>query len=150
MRMAMAIKNVRTLTRPINIIKIRITLPQTVISAVMPVDRPTVARADVTSNKMRMKEKFSVRHKIMVATTIKEAATQKIARALMMRPCSRRLLNKITSSLPRIIELTVAKMIAMVVVLTPPPVEPGEAPQNIKMMMKNRLASYSAPVFIKV
>ena len=52
--------------------------------------------------------------------------------------------------MPRIIEVTVAKIIAKVVVFIPPPVEPGDAPKNIKMMIKNNEASCNAPVSIKV
>ncbi|MNN40964.1 hypothetical protein D3C81_1550560 [compost metagenome] len=69
-----------------------------------------------------------------------------IVTALNIRSSAKRYRNNTKSVRPRIIEITAPIRIVNVVVLIPPPVELGEAPINIKMIIKNCVACRRAPI----
>ncbi|CRH75139.1 Uncharacterised protein [Chlamydia trachomatis] len=55
--------------------------------------------------------------------------------------------NKTTSPFPLICDQTVPTSVANVVVLIPPPVDPGEAPTNIKKMMSSNVGWVKSGIF---
>ena len=69
-------------------------------------------------------------------------ANKKIAKLLLITLDSIRRLNITTSFLSRNSARVEAKSTAKVVVLTPPPVDVGDAPINIMPIMKNKVAFF--------
>ncbi len=90
-------------------------------------DKPTVPNADVVSNKTVRKSAFSVIQRIIVAPRTRKTAAKVIVSALCTLLSSTRCLKNTTSRRPRIIAQTAPRSVTKVVVLIPPPVEPGEA-----------------------
>src|SRR3990172_11664309 len=91
-----------------------------------PTERPTVAKAEVTSKSVVRYGYPSEISKISEKTVTKIIASATISRDLETTSREIRLLNKTVSVEPRMIELRLAIMMVKVVVLTPPPVLPGE------------------------
>ncbi len=117
------------------------------ILAVIPVESPTVAKADTTSNKILIKSNVgSVRlikivAKITAATEPTNTPTAfKIKDVAILRSYNK------TSSFPwRIVLVQLVKTLK-VVVFRPPPVPPGLAPRNISAIVINRPAVVILPI----
>ena len=122
-------------TLPINIVKTMIILPPNDRYGVIPKDNPTVAKALNVSNNNSLnplsnsnKDKRKLMRKIAVTAKDTKVKAFDIVSFLI-------LLLKALASFPVINDLIAANITNTVVVLIPPPVEQGEAPININIMM---------------
>jgi len=138
-RSAIATDNVLIPILPINIHSINIILLGMVSEEVIPVLRPTVPKADITSNRASNNEHFSnISIPIVDKRIITIAVIVKVM-ALRMRLSGNFLFKIETWPFP-LIELNAPAMTAAkVVVFIPPPVLPGEAPINISRVRKRRV-----------
>lgn len=131
----MAKARVNAPSLPINIDNIIINFPFVVNSCVSPRDSPTVLNAETDSKIMSIMGAFSVmlNRKAEITTTITENAKTTRAR---LRTRNGILRLKITIRFwPVIIAPILAQSIPRVVVLIPPPVDPGDAPINISIII---------------
>src|SRR4030043_732274 len=135
----MAREMVRAPNLPKNINKITVILPPTERNGVTPLDNPTVPKAETASNNKSKKGEFSKKVKSSTQKKIKNIEKIKITIARFNTVKGISFLNSSILFLPRITDQTPAKRTARVVVLIPPPVEPGEAPINIKNRIKKEL-----------
>ena len=108
-------------------------------SGVMPIPMPTVPMAENTSKRIKWKEcplwsKISSKNTAIVT---QDMASRNTAKLLLIILASKRRLNSTTSFLSRKRAMVDATSTAKVVVLTPPPVEVGDAPINIMSIIKN-------------
>ena len=128
-------------TLPMNINKIRTSLPGIESAGETPVDRPTVAKADTTSKAAFITGIPSMAHKYIVDNKTAIAAKKNIAKA--RKTTSEGIAReKITvSCLPRIKVQPDAKITAKVDVLMPPPVDEGDAPMNINIIISSKAGS---------
>ena len=98
---------------------------------VMPRDKPTVPKADTTSNKVSRILKSSVSKREKVKRKIRMQEEKKIRILFLITSSDTVLLKRLMVFFPfkvaRILRIKTKK----VVVFIPPPVEPGEAPMNI-------------------
>ncbi len=113
----------------------------------MPVESPTVPKADTISNKELIKGVCSKAIRMVVATTtivtpstIKVNAFKTVCIGILF-------LNKMVSLEPLICDKTAINIIPKVVTLTPPAVEPGEPPINIRKTENTFEISLSPPRF---
>lgn len=110
--------------RPINIVNIRMSLLKEDNSVVMPVDKPTVPKADTTSKSTCINEySGSIILIKNVSTHIKESAKNVIMNAFVTTSCGMRLLKAQQCLFVAILYALLNKVNA-VVVLIPPPVDP--------------------------
>ena len=131
-----------------NIVRVRTTLPVIDNPDVMPVDSPTVPKAETVSNKILIKEVFSVRDKIITATATQVAAIKVTPTAFDIVSLLIFLLNKFTWLLPFRMETTYSKRTPNVDVFIPPPVLPGDAPININIIITSSEAFVIDPISI--
>jgi len=122
-----------------NISMIMIDFPNTDKLGVIPVERPTVPKADTTSNIIAIKSKSSVTDNNIVEKIIKNNAIQVIVIAFITILLDIRFLYNVISSCPFMVEKTTAKRTPNVVVFIPPPVELGDAPMAINIIVRNRV-----------
>lgn len=132
-------------TRPINILNIMITFPESVNELVIPVERPTVENDETTSNKRDINPNcgwhriadsvIQSRSNEMRIPVIKNKSTENARRISSFGIV---LLNRETFLSSRIVETIAAKIKANVEVLIPPPVEPDDAPINIRKINTRR------------
>jgi len=131
-------------TLPINIIGIRISLPKVFRWLVIPVDSPTVPNAETISKRDSKKLSlfklfvWGIRNRRSDNTIRKKEITTTI-NALLGISGGRVRCIICTRSLPLILFQIRKKKTAKVVVFTPPPQEPGDAPINIKIINRNKL-----------
>ena len=135
-------------TLPVNIVKIIINLPVVEREGVMPRVSPTVPNADIDSNNIGMNSKGSVIQSKVVVTTTVPKDSNIITKARFKKSSGRVFLKTFISSCPFKTLLINKKAVAKVVVLIPPPVDPGDAPINISEMSKNWDASVIELIFI--
>ena len=127
-------------TRPIIIKTIINNFPTVLRLEVIPADNPTVPNAEVASKSIFIKLKFSVIARISVITNVEVSATNiwafdlSILKRLIVR------LKIETTFLPLREAMDESMLEANDVVLIPPPVLPGDAPINIKIIITNKLA----------
>jgi hypothetical protein len=120
--------------------------------AVAPVESPTVPNADIVSNKSSKKRPlvsgwgaippWEMFRRIKAKITTRKELTRRVMDRVTVS-LGRVLLSILTSDLPRKRFQAIKKRIARLVVLTPPPQEPGEAPMNIKITKIKSVASLS-------
>ena len=133
-------------TLPMNISKQSISLDKEDNCEVMPVESPTVANADTVSNNIDSSEMFvCISDKLIITdeTNIKNIAENAIAVALYTVFLFNLCLLIVVSVCPAKTLITVDIITAIVVVLIPPPVEEGEAPINISIIVMIFVISYS-------
>lgn len=132
--------NVNTPTRPINMDAIKTYFPAIDILGVIPVELPTVAKADTSSKAKCSSGKLgSVNDSMSVPRKTTESEKRKIENALYSKSLGMVCLKTSTCFFPRIVAMADRKMAAKVVVLIPPPVPPGEAPININKRNINKV-----------
>lgn len=141
--MLSAVARVKGPNLPANMVQARISFPTLEREVVMPVVRPTVPKAEVTSNSSGRKPAFSVRVRINVTAVIKIRAAKMTQKAFIESIMGSVRLKTTKLSLPVINPQREVTAIPKVVVLIPPPVEPGDAPMNIRMITKKRVACLS-------
>jgi len=110
------------------------------------VDRPTVATADVDSKRVSKKGISSKNMSTVVKVITIMALRLTMARDLIMVWWGILLLKTTACSVPLICEITATKITPKVVSLTPPPVEPGAAPINIRKIAIALVISFMLPV----
>jgi len=151
----MAIAKVNGPILPKYIVRIIINLPNGESSGVIPVDKPTVPKAEVVSNNSCIKKLVAVAKFLStivskkVATTIHNKERTNIIADLWNMAFGTVLSKSVNSSLPRNIERMLDNKMLKVVVLIPPPVPPGDAPINIKTITKKSVVAES-PLMDKV
>ena len=131
---------------PMNIRKQRINLDKEDNCDVIPVESPTVAKADTISNNIDNSEIFlCISAKLIITDEmkIKNIAENAIAVALYTVFLFNLCLLIVVSVYPAKTLITVDIITAIVVVLIPPPVEEGEAPININMIVIIFVIAYS-------
>lgn len=127
-------------TRPTNIsamMMIRLRVERLVVMLQV---SQTVANADTASNiRSRSSSPFSASMEIRtkVERTIKVRAAPNTTKALVI-DSSAILRRKTVGCFPLGRESMVSNMVRKVVVLMPPPVEPGQAPMNMRMIVRKR------------
>ena len=135
---------------PINIVIVIIILPSIERYGVIPVESPTVPKADITSNIILANGPgtfdppvkslyFSVIERVIVITTTISKAIEKIPIASCTILVGMVLLKIVTFWDPLIIAQEVMIIIINVQVLIPPPVDPGDAPINIRNIVRSTL-----------
>ena len=138
--------SVKVPTLPANMVKIKISLLATDKSGVMPVESPTVPNADTSSNNSWIKlYSGSKMHRRNVPIQTSSMERSDIMKALeTASPAMLRrnapicfLVNK---------HLTSCIRTKKVLVLMPPPVDPGEAPINIRIININNPALVNSPM----
>ena len=119
-------------------------------SGVIPVDSPTVPKAESTSNSVSERLKSVNRRmvSVAVATNPKLSMTTVIAWRITFGDIA--LPNTLASFRPRITEKTVANSTKSVVILIPPAVPAGPPPMNINMSIANRVESDIADISIEL
>jgi len=133
----MASASVRVPILPIYMVRIIIVLPAKLNDEVMPVDKPTVPNADISSNKRLIKLlPGSVIASTNVEMKIREIENKAIEKALLIVSLEIVCLTISTLFLPFIVLIAERKITEKVVVFIPPPVDPGEAPTNIRNIIK--------------
>ena len=143
----MAINRVSVLTRPINIVKIKINLLAKLRSAVIPLLSPTVLYADTHSKEMFNKFLSGSNNEILrIDIEITNTERTIIAKALLtvVEDISR--LYTSSRDFPLAILKILSNAIAKELVLIPPPVELGEAPTHIRKITINRVGMLNAAV----
>src|SRR5665648_870438 len=126
---------VRGPTLPKNMVKTSKSLLMLCRYGVIPVDKPTVPKAEVTSYRTLTKLIFSTLIIIIVTINIMTMLKLAIEMALLTTSCDTFLRNTMVSSFPLIFDAIAIIIIPKVVTLMPPPVEPGAAPININRML---------------
>lgn len=103
----------------------------------MPVDKPTVPKADISSNKRFTKLlPGSVIERKNVEIKIREIENKAIEKAFLIVSLEMVCLTISTLFRPFIVLIAERKITEKVVVFIPPPVDPGEAPINIRNIIK--------------
>ena len=113
---------------------------------VIPAESPTVPNADTVSNTISMKDAFSVIDRIKTSSMISKMAMVQITNALSFILEEICLPNKSNSSFRDMTEIIDETDNPKVVVLTPPPVPPGEAPMYINIIIVVNPSVFIAPV----
>ena len=145
----MPIKIVSVLTRPKNIVMIKINLLPKLRSAVIPLLSPTVLYADTHSNEMFNKLLFGSKIeilKIAIEITIIDRTINAKDLLTVVEDISR--LYTSNRDFPLATFKMLSSAIAKELVLIPPPVEPGEAPTHIKKITINTVGMLNAAVSI--
>jgi hypothetical protein len=120
-------------------VRMIIVFPAKLKEDVIPVDKPTVPNADISSNKRLIKLlSGSVIDNINVEIKISEIENNAIEKALLMVSPEIVCFTISTFFRPLIVLKAERSITEKVVVLIPPPVEPGDAPMNIRNIMKIR------------
>ena len=133
----MAKANVSVPIRPMYMVSMIIDLPARLNEEVMPVDKPTVPNADISSNnKLRKLLSGSVIERINVEIKISEIENNAIEYALLIVSLEMVCFTISTFFRPLIVLIAERRITEKVVVFIPPPVEPGEAPTNIRNIIR--------------
>src|SRR5690606_1421540 len=135
-------------TLPANIQQVRITLPASLRWGVMPALSPQVAYAEKLSKAMAQSPWLpSVIDKATMVKPMVKKESKIIANALLTESPDtfRPKISRLSLPFARLIMLRTA--IANVVVLIPPPVDPGEAPIHIRNIMTSRVGKDWPAVF---
>ena len=140
-RIASALAAVIVPTRPTNMSTMMTYLPLSGRIGVIPVDRPTVAKALMTSNRMRSRDRsvsWSSR-RVEIPTTAEPMS----ATATLRRTVGRVILRPKASMFwsPRASAATARSRTAKVETLIPPAVEADPPPMNIRASWRNQVAS---------
>ena len=132
--------------RPVYMINMTISLLAGWSCGVMPVDRPTVPKADVASNKScRNVRSGSRRHRMNVPPHTTNADSSVTIKAFWTT--SPATVRRNAVGIRPVAALRVAcRRANSVVVFMPPPVEPGDAPTNMRRIKTNRPASVNEPI----
>ncbi len=132
--------------RPTNMSAMRTYFPASGSSGVMPVDRPTVANAEMVSKRMTssVSPVISSRSRLDRSTAVAPTndtatASRRVSRG-MRRP------NASMSRSPRASDTMAMSMTASVVTLMPPAVDAEPPPTNISASVMSQLASCMPPV----
>ena len=126
-------------------VKIRISLEIGSKFGVTLAERPTVPKAEVASYRQSMYRMSGFRELITPASINTSKMAMKVRlKALYTAGVEKRWRSTTTSSLPRMVQITVNSSTVKVVVLMPPPVEPGQAPINISSTESTFVNSYWA------
>jgi len=149
----MAKATVKGPTLPTNIVRIINIFPKLLRCGVIPVDKPTVPNAEVTSKRI-FKKKFdspparrpSATTRSIVKTTIQAKPKKKTVKTLLTMLFGMVLPKIETWGLFLNIDQKTARIIPKVTVFIPPPVDPGEAPINIKIIIKKSVGVASLPM----
>jgi hypothetical protein len=121
-------------------VKMIIDLPAKLREEVIPVDNPTVPKAEISSKRRPRKLlSGSVTDKAKVEINLSEIEKRAIEYALLIVSPEIVCLTISTFFLPFIVLMADRRITEKVVVLIPPPVDPGEAPTNIRNIMKIRI-----------
>ena len=124
---------------PMYMVRMIIVFPAKLKEDVIPVDKPTVPNADISSNKRLIKLlSGSVIDNINVEIKISEIENNAIEKALLMGSPEIVCFTISTFFRPLIVLKAERSITEKVVVFIPPPVEPGDAPMNIRNIMKIR------------
>jgi hypothetical protein len=126
-------------TLPTNIVIIIVDLLTDVRSDVIPVESPTVPKADTTSKSIFIKLVFSDKVRVNIITAIRIKDKKTIAFAFEYIDTEIALLKRTLCFFPLILENIYESTTTKVDVLIPPPVEPGDAPININIIVTNKL-----------
>ena len=132
--------------RPINIVTTRISLEKSVKSGVIPVDKPTVPNAETTSNSIFKKSVFDSpmhNNKVESITTFNPKIIITNAFAIISLGI---VLRKAVHLRFAVMDMTARTSVKQVVVLIPPPVEPGDAPINISIITINNPAEENSDI----
>ena len=134
-------RSVRGPTFPINIMMMITSFPRSDRLPVIPIDNPTVPKAETTSKRISINEAFSDRVIIKIAVSTNIKLTIAIASALRINLGWMLLLPIVKSSFPRR-KVMVAKTIMIAVVnLIPPAVDALPPPINMRIIIRKRVAS---------
>ena len=130
-----------------NITSIMIIFPNGERLGVIPIDRPTVPKAEKISKATGISPNDSrlSRAKIARAMTVRARKVMVIARRTVSTGIRR--LNMIVLRNPLRVAMIVPMITAKVVVLIPPPVPPGLAPMNIRNKKKSSVGWVNWPMF---
>ena len=113
-----------------------------VMSAVMPVDKPTVPNAETSSkSNLRISVSGSKIERKKVAVKTKEAEKIKIENALFNNSQAMLCRNNSRLRFPRKVAIADTMISVKVEVLIPPPVEPDDAPMNIRKIMRIKVGT---------
>src|SRR5699024_11104159 len=134
-------QNVNTPTLPINIKTIKTILLNRPSSSVIPSDKPTVPKADVTSKRICIMENDSVAAIINTETKINAITINVTVTAFNKSSGYTSRLNRRMLSPPRAYVMIKMTTSANVVVRMPPPALLGDAPMNIRNDMNRWFAS---------
>ena len=130
---------------PKNIVNTKINLLKSWRCGVIPVDNPTVPKAETTSKstcaRLRLGSIMLIK-KVFMHT--RAMASDVITKALMILSVGIFLLKAVQLLLVER-AYTLLKIVKVVVVLIPPPVEPGEAPINISIISTKSPALVNVP-----
>ena len=127
---------------PTNIVSIKIYLDVSVKPAVIPVDKPTVPNADTSSNNIRIIAVSGSRiASKKVEMNIKDAEKINIEKALFNNSQAILCRNNSRLRLPLKVAIDETIINVNVDVLIPPPVDPDDAPMNIKKIMRIRVGT---------
>jgi hypothetical protein len=118
-------------------VRITTTFPRALNFGVRPKERPTVLKAENTSKRTSRKltpGSLNKRRKEERKMTLK--LKEMTRKALVMSGKGRVLRKMDADSLAAILDFRKANITPIVLVLTPPPVEPGEAPMNMSKIKR--------------
>ena len=139
-RLLNANANVNVPIRPTNIETIINILPEKLNCAVIPALNPTVAKADICSKTtFKMSKCGSVIHNKNIIIRLKVAAKTKIENALNSKSFEIDRFPNSTFFFPRIVAIDEIEINKNVDVFNPPPVEPEDAPMNIKNIINTNV-----------
>ena len=131
---------------PINMVVIRISFAPAFKSGVIPVDSPTVPKALTVSNSNFIKSSSgSAMHIRKVCTQTTASASMAMRNAWDTTSVGIRRLNALQCLFVAALNMLFIST-KVVVVLIPPPVEPGDAPRNIRTARTNSPAFENAPI----
>ena len=135
-------------TLPVNIVNEIISFDAVERSDVIPRDIPTVPNADTVSNKISKNLNLSVSIIVIVRATIITTPSDTITtvRALITVCLDMVLLNTTVSFSPFKVKYVEKIKIANVVVLSPPAVDAGLPPINMRIIYKKAVASWTFPM----
>lgn len=125
-------------------VRITTTLPREVSLGVIPSERPTVLKAENTSKStsFMLAQGWAIRRMNEARKMIPTARVTTV-NAFVTDATVRVLRKRLIESLAAIFDLRKANITPVVLVLTPPPVEPGEAPINMRMIKRKAAAKLS-------
>ena len=149
--MAMAIT--RGPNRPVYIMRTSMNLPHAERFGVTPILKPTVPNAEVVSKSIsRNSPLLALKGVSPASETSRQAVPRitmttemtKMANARLMVPEDMDLLNACTCPEPVMRALLKASKTPRLLVLMPPPVEPGDAPMNMNIIVPKRVILFMA------
>jgi len=142
----MAREMVRAPRRPKNIRIVITIFPERDKKGVIPRESPTVPNAETASKEISIRECTSEKLSMIIQPITKTMEKRKITIDRFSTVNGIFFLNNSTRFLPLMTDQTPATRIPAVVVFIPPPVEPGDAPINIRIMKKRAVGMEIAAV----